>query len=149
MWGFWCLCHWAAEMCFSSCHLFGNAYCFLICCRSLEVGDGEHMSSTSEQRVIAQGFGKLYPSIQASQQQGEHSEEEEELSSDVISRKELEKGRLSRDGKWQPTDQPISEKYWFIVWWMTSIIFHISVPLSDDYEYELQTHLHVKKCEVA
>ncbi|XP_040023188.1 RNA-binding region-containing protein 3 [Gasterosteus aculeatus] len=45
----------------------------------------------------AEGFGKLYPSARASQQQEEHSDEEEDLPSDVVSRKELEKGRLSRD----------------------------------------------------
>ncbi|XP_034417393.1 RNA-binding region-containing protein 3-like [Cyclopterus lumpus] len=45
----------------------------------------------------AEGFGKLYPSAQASQQEEEHSDEEQELPSDVVSRKELEKGRLSRD----------------------------------------------------
>ncbi|XP_077365611.1 RNA-binding region-containing protein 3 isoform X2 [Festucalex cinctus] len=45
----------------------------------------------------AEGFGKIYPSIQSSQECEEHSDEEEDLPSDVISRKELEKGRLSRD----------------------------------------------------
>ncbi|XP_029004240.1 RNA-binding region-containing protein 3 [Betta splendens] len=62
-----------------------------------EVADGEHTSSVSEEKEVAEGFGKLYPSIQASQEPGERSDDEEELSSDVISRKELEKGRLSRD----------------------------------------------------
>ncbi|KAM6977312.1 RNA-binding region-containing protein 3 [Aplochiton taeniatus] len=42
------------------------------------------------------GFGKIYPSTQNSQQE-EDSEEDEDLPTDVISRKELEKGRLSRD----------------------------------------------------
>ncbi|XP_061661843.1 RNA-binding region-containing protein 3 isoform X2 [Syngnathoides biaculeatus] len=45
----------------------------------------------------AEGFGKIYPSIQPFQQCEEHSDEEQDLPSDVISRKELEKGRLSRD----------------------------------------------------
>lgn len=45
-----------------------------------------------------EGFGKLYPSAQPSQPQDEHSDEERDLATDVISRKELEKGRLSRDG---------------------------------------------------
>ncbi|XP_077411228.1 RNA-binding region-containing protein 3 isoform X2 [Vanacampus margaritifer] len=45
----------------------------------------------------AEGFGKIYPSILSSQECEEHSDEEEDLPSDVISRKELEKGRLSRD----------------------------------------------------
>ncbi|XP_057680698.1 RNA-binding region-containing protein 3 [Corythoichthys intestinalis] len=44
-----------------------------------------------------EGFGKIYPNIQSSQQCEKHSDEEEDLPSDVISRKELEKGRLSRD----------------------------------------------------
>ncbi|XP_068160020.1 RNA-binding region-containing protein 3 [Antennarius striatus] len=45
----------------------------------------------------AEGFGKLYPSAQLSQSQDDHSDDEQDLTSDVISRKELEKGRLSRD----------------------------------------------------
>uniref|UniRef100_A0A3B5KB49 RNA-binding region-containing protein 3 n=1 Tax=Takifugu rubripes TaxID=31033 RepID=A0A3B5KB49_TAKRU len=44
----------------------------------------------------AEGFGKLYPSARPSQQEDERRDEYE-LPSDVISRKELEKGRLSRD----------------------------------------------------
>ncbi|KAM7370107.1 hypothetical protein PAMP_011388 [Pampus punctatissimus] len=55
------------------------------------------ISSSSEKAAEAEGFGKLYPSVQASQQQEEHSDGEQDLPSDVISRKELEKGRLSRD----------------------------------------------------
>uniref|UniRef100_A0A1A8SBI5 RNA-binding region-containing protein 3 n=1 Tax=Nothobranchius rachovii TaxID=451742 RepID=A0A1A8SBI5_9TELE len=46
---------------------------------------------------VAEGFGKLYPSAQTFQQQEEQSDDERELMSDVISRKELEKGRLSKD----------------------------------------------------
>ncbi|XP_078147518.1 RNA-binding region-containing protein 3 isoform X1 [Centroberyx gerrardi] len=57
----------------------------------------EPVASSSQEVPGAEGFGKLYPSAQASQQQEEDSEEEENLPSDVISRKELEKGRLSRD----------------------------------------------------
>lgn len=60
-------------------------------CLSSDVG----MSSSSQ----AEGFGKLYPSAQPSQQEDEHCDDEHDLPSDVISRKELEKGRLSRDGK--------------------------------------------------
>ena len=55
-----------------------------------------NLSSSQEE---AEGFGKLYPSTQPSQQQDQHSDDEQDLPSDVISRKELEKGRLSRDGK--------------------------------------------------
>ncbi|XP_059183467.1 RNA-binding region-containing protein 3 [Centropristis striata] len=54
-------------------------------------------SSSSQEAAEAEGFGKLYPSTQTSQQHDEHSGDEEDLPSDVISRKELEKGRLSRD----------------------------------------------------
>ncbi|XP_061821860.1 RNA-binding region-containing protein 3 [Nerophis lumbriciformis] len=43
------------------------------------------------------GFGKLYPSTQTFQQCEEHSDDEQDLPSDVITRKELEKGRLSKD----------------------------------------------------
>ncbi|CAK6951970.1 RNA-binding region-containing protein 3 [Scomber scombrus] len=50
-----------------------------------------------EEEAEGDGFGKLYPSAQTSQLQEEHSDEEDDLPSDVISRKELEKGRLSRD----------------------------------------------------
>lgn len=66
----------------------------------LEVPEREVASSLSHEREISEGFGKLYPSIQASQPQEEHSDSEQDLTSDVISRKELEKGRLSRDGKY-------------------------------------------------
>ncbi|XP_026220058.1 RNA-binding region-containing protein 3 [Anabas testudineus] len=62
-----------------------------------EVPEREVASSLSHEREISEGFGKLYPSIQASQPQEEHSDSEQDLTSDVISRKELEKGRLSRD----------------------------------------------------
>ncbi|XP_036377878.1 RNA-binding region-containing protein 3 [Megalops cyprinoides] len=44
----------------------------------------------------ADGFGKLYPSAQVTQQE-EDSSEDEDIPSDFISRRELEKGRLSRD----------------------------------------------------
>lgn len=56
-------------------------------------------TSSSQEVAEAEGFGKLYPSAQASQQQEEHSDTEQDLTTGVISRKELEKGRLSRDGK--------------------------------------------------
>lgn len=56
-------------------------------------------SSSSQEVTVTEGFGKLYPSAQTNQQQDERSDDEEDLVSDVISRKELEKGRLSRDGK--------------------------------------------------
>ncbi|KAI3355101.1 hypothetical protein L3Q82_017973, partial [Scortum barcoo] len=61
-----------------------------------EVDESELAPSSSSQE--AEGFGKLYPTAQTSQQREEYSDEEEEdLTADVISRKELEKGRLSRD----------------------------------------------------
>ncbi|XP_041670183.1 RNA-binding region-containing protein 3 [Cheilinus undulatus] len=57
-------------------------------------GDGRGLG---EEGVDAEGFGKLYPTAQASQQEGEQSDDEHDLTSNIISRKELEKGRLSRD----------------------------------------------------
>ncbi|XP_075994283.1 RNA-binding region-containing protein 3 isoform X2 [Genypterus blacodes] len=54
-------------------------------------------SSSGQELVEGEGFGKLFPSAQTSQQQEDHSDEEQDLPSDIISRKELEKGRLSRD----------------------------------------------------
>lgn len=62
-----------------------------------EVDDRERAASGSQEVAEAEGFGKLYPSAQASQQQEEQSDDEQDLTSDVITRKELEKGRLSRD----------------------------------------------------
>ena len=62
----------------------------------------EATTSLSDQREVAEGFGKLYPSAQESQQREEHSDDEQDLTSDIVSRKELEKGRLSRDGKYNP-----------------------------------------------
>lgn len=64
------------------------------------MGEREVASTLSDQREFSDGFGKIYPSIQASQQQEEHSDNEQDLTKDVISRKELEKGRLSRDGNY-------------------------------------------------
>ncbi|XP_063062200.1 RNA-binding region-containing protein 3 [Engraulis encrasicolus] len=46
---------------------------------------------------VAEGFGKIYPTAQAPQVLEEGSEDEEDFPSDCISRKELERGRLSRD----------------------------------------------------
>ncbi|XP_028288532.1 RNA-binding region-containing protein 3 isoform X2 [Parambassis ranga] len=60
------------------------------------VDDREVVPSSSQEAAEAEGFGKLYPSVQGSQQE-EHSDEEQDLMLDFISRKELEKGRLSRD----------------------------------------------------
>ncbi|TNM96366.1 hypothetical protein fugu_016027 [Takifugu bimaculatus] len=59
-------------------------------------GRGVGASSPSQESAQAEGFGKLYPSARPSQQEDERHDEYE-LPSDVISRKELEKGRLSRD----------------------------------------------------
>lgn len=54
-------------------------------------------SDSNQEVTVAEGFGKLYPSAQTNQQQDEQSDDEKDFVSDVISRKELEKGRLSRD----------------------------------------------------
>ncbi|KAF7659295.1 hypothetical protein LDENG_00000350 [Lucifuga dentata] len=62
-----------------------------------EVDESELDPASRQEVAGGEGFGKLYPSTQASQQQEEHSDEEQDFTSDVISRKELEKGRLSRD----------------------------------------------------
>ncbi|XP_037613435.1 RNA-binding region-containing protein 3 [Sebastes umbrosus] len=62
-----------------------------------DVDERELTTSSSQEAAEVEGFGKLYPSAQASQPQEEHSDDEDDLPSDVISRKELEKGRLSRD----------------------------------------------------
>ncbi|XP_034027473.1 RNA-binding region-containing protein 3 [Thalassophryne amazonica] len=62
-----------------------------------EMYEMEHVPGSVNMVAEVEGFGKLYPSTQASQQAEEHSDEEQDLMSDVISRKELEKGRLSRD----------------------------------------------------
>uniref|UniRef100_A0A3B5A0G5 RNA-binding region-containing protein 3 n=1 Tax=Stegastes partitus TaxID=144197 RepID=A0A3B5A0G5_9TELE len=59
--------------------------------------EGEVAPGSSEEALEAEGFGKLYPSAQTSQQQEEQSDDEQDLTSGIISRKELEKGRLSRD----------------------------------------------------
>lgn len=50
-----------------------------------------------EAAEVVEGFGKLYPSTQPSDNQDEDSPEDEDVPKDVISRKELEKGRLSKD----------------------------------------------------
>ncbi|KAJ8397575.1 hypothetical protein AAFF_G00438510 [Aldrovandia affinis] len=42
------------------------------------------------------GFGKIYPTVQVAQEE-EESDEEEDIPSEFISRRELENGRLSRD----------------------------------------------------
>lgn len=62
------------------------------------VFSGVCASSPSQESAQVEGFGKLYPSARPSQQEDERCDEYD-LPSDVISRKELEKGRLSRDGK--------------------------------------------------
>ncbi|XP_031439754.1 RNA-binding region-containing protein 3 isoform X2 [Clupea harengus] len=63
--------------------------------------EGEDNAETDERQgpsdEVADGFGKIYPTAQAPQAQEEDSEEEEDIPSDFVSRKELEKGRLSRE----------------------------------------------------
>lgn len=61
------------------------------------VNEADIISSAQEDAEVIEGFGKLYPSTQSSEQQDEDSEDDEDLPKQVISRKELEKGRLSRD----------------------------------------------------
>uniref|UniRef100_A0A3Q3W562 RNA-binding region-containing protein 3 n=1 Tax=Mola mola TaxID=94237 RepID=A0A3Q3W562_MOLML len=56
-------------------------------------------SGLSQRDDEVQGFGKLYPSANPSQQQEQDSNNEHDLTSDIISQKELEKGRLSGDIK--------------------------------------------------
>ncbi|XP_019722729.1 RNA-binding region-containing protein 3 isoform X1 [Hippocampus comes] len=51
----------------------------------------------NNQTEAADGFGKIYPNVQSPKPCDEQSDEEQDLPSDVISIKELEKGRLSRD----------------------------------------------------
>uniref|UniRef100_A0A8D3BN26 RNA-binding region-containing protein 3 n=2 Tax=Scophthalmus maximus TaxID=52904 RepID=A0A8D3BN26_SCOMX len=62
-----------------------------------EGDEKEVAASLADEPEVTEGFGKLYPSAQESQQREEHSDHEQDLASGVISRKELEKGRLSRD----------------------------------------------------
>uniref|UniRef100_A0A673W3Z5 RNA-binding region-containing protein 3 n=1 Tax=Salmo trutta TaxID=8032 RepID=A0A673W3Z5_SALTR len=63
-----------------------------------EEAEGRAFDSDSTQdQDPGEGFGKIYPAAQASQLE-EDSDEDEDVPSDVISRKELDKGRLSRDG---------------------------------------------------
>ncbi|XP_072535245.1 RNA-binding region-containing protein 3 [Salminus brasiliensis] len=56
----------------------------------------EEEADAAEQEAGGTGFGKIFPSTQASRQE-ESSEGEEDMPSEFISRRELEKGRLSRD----------------------------------------------------
>lgn len=60
---------------------------------------GEKEAPGAGQEDPGEGFGKIFPTTQASPQGQEDSEEDEDLPSNVISRKDLERGRLSRDGK--------------------------------------------------
>lgn len=46
----------------------------------------------------AEGFGKIYPSAPVPRHE-EEREEDEDIPSEFISRRELERGRLSRDGE--------------------------------------------------
>uniref|UniRef100_A0A672LF79 RNA-binding region-containing protein 3 n=1 Tax=Sinocyclocheilus grahami TaxID=75366 RepID=A0A672LF79_SINGR len=58
------------------------------------------LEDTAEMEVsvqdAAEGFGKIYPSAQVPRQE-EEREEDEDIPSEFISRRELERGRLSRD----------------------------------------------------
>lgn len=59
----------------------------------------ERSPSSNQEEAQVEGFGKLYPSARPGEQRDELSDDEQDVTSDVISRKELEKGRLSREGK--------------------------------------------------
>ncbi|XP_018596580.2 RNA-binding region-containing protein 3 [Scleropages formosus] len=62
--------------------------------------DSAVTTDDAEKETVEQpgnGFGKIYPVPQAARQEEEESEEEEDIPSEFISRRELEKGRLSRD----------------------------------------------------
>lgn len=81
------------------CYYFDVVNIFpLPCCVLLDAD--ELLPSSIQLMAQAEGFGKLYPSTRPSQQQDEHSNDEDEFTSNFISRKELEKGRLSREGKY-------------------------------------------------
>ncbi|KAG7336415.1 hypothetical protein KOW79_001108 [Hemibagrus wyckioides] len=56
----------------------------------------EEAADLVEQEAGGSGFGKLYPSTQSCREE-ESGEKEDEIPSEFISRRELEKGRLSRD----------------------------------------------------
>ncbi|XP_027016549.1 RNA-binding region-containing protein 3 [Tachysurus fulvidraco] len=56
----------------------------------------EEAADLVEQEAAGSGFGKLYPSIQSCREE-ESGEKEDEIPSEFITRRELEKGRLSRD----------------------------------------------------
>ncbi|XP_053351473.1 RNA-binding region-containing protein 3 [Clarias gariepinus] len=56
----------------------------------------QEAADSAEQEVGGSGFGKLYPSTQSCREE-ESGEEEDEIPSEFISRRELERGRLSRD----------------------------------------------------
>ncbi|XP_047424679.1 RNA-binding region-containing protein 3 isoform X3 [Mugil cephalus] len=62
-----------------------------------EAGASEVAPGDEQEAAETEGFGKLYPSAQTTRQQEERSDDEQDLASGVVSRKELEKGRLSRD----------------------------------------------------
>ena len=66
---------------------------------SITEGPDRETTGGIEEEEGAEGFGKLYPSGPMSQEQEQDSQDEEDLPSHLISRRELEKGRLSRDGR--------------------------------------------------
>uniref|UniRef100_A0A665X255 RNA-binding region-containing protein 3 n=1 Tax=Echeneis naucrates TaxID=173247 RepID=A0A665X255_ECHNA len=65
-------------------------------CDPSEVDERQAATFDGDEKVT-EGFGKLYPSTLETEQQEEKSDNAQDLTSDVISRKELEKGRLSKD----------------------------------------------------
>lgn len=66
--------------------------------QKLHSTDATEDTATTEAQAqeAAEGFGKIYPSVQAPRQE-EDIEEDEDIPSEFISRRELERGRLSRD----------------------------------------------------
>lgn len=63
-----------------------------------EVNEADVVVSPRGDPEVVEGFGKLYPSTQSSEQHDEDcDDDDDDLPTDVISRKELERGRLSRD----------------------------------------------------
>uniref|UniRef100_A0A8C8DMS0 RNA-binding region-containing protein 3 n=1 Tax=Oryzias sinensis TaxID=183150 RepID=A0A8C8DMS0_9TELE len=62
-----------------------------------ETEQQEGSPGRAQEEPASEGFGKLYPSAQATHQQEENSADGDDLVSGVISRKELEKGRLAKD----------------------------------------------------
>lgn len=93
---------WTWEVLISFCSalniVFPQQVVFLFC--FFVTSEAEERSPGGDQEgAQGEGFGKLYPSARPGEEQDERSGDERDVTSGVISRKELEKGRLSREGK--------------------------------------------------